>query len=127
MPGRDWEKPEILVLAADEVPRKAFERALCDHGYEPFVAHDPDQATALAGEHSFELGVVDTQETNLSDAIDLTERLLANNPAARMIVIHDVGTDLASFNGSADRIRLLSRPFSMLEFISSVDDALSLG
>ena len=126
MSDAKWSKPGILVLAADELPRKAFERALTDHGYEPLFARDLSDATALAEKNSFALGIIDTYDVSLDRAMELAQQLLADNPAAHAIIIHDVNAAQQPLNGSSDRVRMLHRPFSMLEFISSVDDALSV-
>ena len=126
MSDTDCTKSEILVLAADELPRRAFERTLTDHGYEPLLARDLGDAMALAEENAFALGVVDTHNVSLDSAIALARRLFANNPAARAIIVHDVSIDQEPCDGSSNRIRILYRPFPMLEFISSVDDALTV-
>ena len=122
-----WAKREILLLAADELPRRALERALTDHGYEPRLASNHADALALADEHSFALGVIDANDVSLELAMELTRRLLAGNPTAHAIIIHDWKSDQEHLSKTSDQIRMLYRPFSMLEFISSVDDALSIG
>ena len=114
------------MLAADELPRRAFERALTDHGYEPLFARDLSDAMALAEKNSFALGIIDTYDVSLDCAVELARQLLADHPAAHAIIIHDANTAQEPLGGSSDRVRMLHRPFSMLEFISSVDDALSV-
>jgi len=126
LPDTTRTEPGILVLATDDLSRRALERALSDHGYEPLLACSVADARTLTDEHTFTLCVIDTHSVCADCAIDLARRLLAENSAASAIIVHDGTTDLTPFDGLSNRIRTLLRPFPMLEFISAVDDALAV-
>ena len=113
-------------MVADELPRRAFERTLSDHGHEPVFANGPEQAIAMANARDLRLFVIDLHHLSLQAANDLAEKLLAARPAAHAMIIHDPPAEGRSRSDISGQIQFLQRPFSMLEFISTVDQALSV-
>ena len=117
---------EILVVVADELTRRAFQRSLTDHGHTPVFAGGPDEAIAVASARNLRLCVIDLQGSPVLAATELAEELLATVPAARAIIIHDPDDSWHADGEEPGQIQFLQRPFSMFEFISSVDHALSV-
>ena len=113
---------EILFVVADDLPRRAFERALTDHGHQPVFATGHAEALALAKERAFRLCVIDLLGSSLSSATQMAEDLAETNDAMHVIIIHG-----SHANEQAGDFQLLRRPFSMFEFISTIDHALSVG
>ena len=124
--GIDCMTHEILVISADELTRRAIGRSLTDHGHEPLFVDGRDEAMNVANSHKPRLFVIDVQGSDFTIAVGLADELLAIETTSRSIVIHESDDHWHRPEMNADRIEFLRRPFSMLEFISSVEHALSL-
>jgi response regulator RpfG family c-di-GMP phosphodiesterase len=111
----------VLVVDDDELILQALSRILQTEGYEVVSHQDP---LCAAEERNFAVVLTDFMMPKLN-GIELLTRLKATNPAAVRLML----TAAADFRVAAEAVnrgevfRLLSKPWSMAELISSVKQA----
>ncbi|MCG8586231.1 MAG: hypothetical protein MI757_16105 [Pirellulales bacterium] len=123
----DSARQTILVVAPDDLTRRALERALTDHGHTAVTAANAEEAKRVAESCSWELCVVDLPGSPTLEGTELATALREFKSETRALVIHDPHDRWHAPDGESSDVHFLGRPFSMLEFISTVDRALSVG
>ncbi len=121
LPPTDRTKRPILIVVTDSQLRKAIERATTNHGYQSRLASDAAEAVLLAADYQPQISVIGLDDSGLGAATELADRLRAQSPTLRFIIITTAG-DAKPVGAQADSLHVLHRPFSMLQFISAVDN-----
>ena len=117
-------KHAILVLSTNLQMRQALERALSDQGYRNLVACDLAESLRIAADPSVQLCVLEWEEGRAEAVTEIVQRLRLETSVARFILIADpVSGRVPPANVRSKDVQVLSRPFSMLEFIAVVDHA----
>jgi two-component system response regulator RegA len=91
----------LLIIDDDEMFCHVLNRALSRRGFEVLVAHDADQALALAHRHSPQLATLDLKLEHES-GLKLLPRLLELVPECRVVVL----TGYSSIATAVDAIKL---------------------
>tara|TARA_R110002020_G_scaffold196719_2_gene397678 strand:- start:679 stop:1218 length:540 start_codon:yes stop_codon:yes gene_type:complete len=91
----------LLIVDDDEMFCHVLNRALTRRGYEVIVAHDAEQALALAAQHLPTMGTLDLKLKN-SSGLKLLPELLAISPQCRIVVL----TGYSSIATAVEAIKL---------------------
>ena len=121
LPPTDRTKRPILIVVTDSQLRKAIECATTNHGYQSRLASDAAEAVSLAADYQPQISVIGLDDAGLGAATELADRLRAQSPTLRFIIITAAG-DAKPVGAQADSLHVLRRPFSMLQFITAVDE-----
>ena len=121
LPPTDCTKRPILIVVTDSQLRKAIERATTNHGYQSRLASDAAEAVSLAADYQPQISVIGLDDAGLSAATELADRLRAQSPTLRFIII-TATRDAKPVGAQTDSLHVLRRPFSMLQFITAVDE-----
>nr|WP_290694269.1 response regulator transcription factor [Halomonas sp. UBA3074] len=91
----------LLIVDDDEMFCHVLNRALTRRGYEVIVAHDAEQALALAAQHLPTMATLDLKLEN-SSGLKLLPELLAISPQCRIVVL----TGYSSIATAVEAIKL---------------------
>ena len=91
----------LLIIDDDEMFCHVLNRALTRRGYEVIVAHDAEQALALAAQHLPTMATLDLKLEN-SSGLKLLPELLAISPQCRIVVL----TGYSSIATAVEAIKL---------------------
>ncbi|MGQ7263047.1 response regulator transcription factor [Vreelandella sp. V005] len=91
----------LLVVDDDEMFCHVLNRALTRRGYEVIVAHDAEQALAMAAQHMPTMATLDLKLEN-SSGLKLLPELLAISPQCRIVVL----TGYSSIATAVEAIKL---------------------
>ena len=94
---------------------------MLDHGYQPMSSDDPSEAVQLAEEYQPQLCVIGLDQSACGTAAQLAQAL---RPSAGTIIINEEDQHPRPECNVSGSLHYLKSPFSMLEFIASVDEAL---
>lgn len=111
---------KVLVLEDDPTMLRMVSELLEEEGYEPFPASNGAQAIELAGQHHFELVIVDVRMEGM-DGLEALSRMQDQLEGAASLVM----TGYASEEDSVRALRLgvgdyLRKPFGHAEFLETV-------
>lgn len=91
----------LLIVDDDEMFCHVLNRALTRRGYEVIVAHDAEQALAMAAQHMPTMATLDLKLEN-SSGLKLLPELLAISPQCRIVVL----TGYSSIATAVEAIKL---------------------
>jgi hypothetical protein len=115
----------ILVAVTNTQLRVAIESALVAHEYTPTLVNNLAQHVSTASCRRPELCIIQGDEVGFTTTRSLTEQLRSTFPSAKSIIVN-VGDRWADPEiACGDSHRILTVPFSMLKFITAVEELLT--